>query len=247
MSDVAPWAERMQRSRMAKAHALQVLGREFDESKHPRGQPGNAGQFGPGGSGEGSAEGGGTNESQAAPDYGFSKQELGAINAYIDDQSVIGSSDINKYMRNGFKDENGKPNKQAEAAIASMNSALKKCVLGADTSLWRGIAESKFSRDLRKDHNAEKLIGKDLPLGGFQSTSLDENVALDFVSSYSSQVILEIKAAKGTNALWMEPYAANFAWQREMLLGEGNLKVESVTRGKGSAALYITGTYDAKK
>jgi hypothetical protein len=36
--------------------------KEFDESKHPRGQPENAGQFGPGGGGSDSAEGGGATE-----------------------------------------------------------------------------------------------------------------------------------------------------------------------------------------
>jgi hypothetical protein len=227
-------------ARSGEGHRRTVALRDFDESKHPRGQPENAGQFGSGGGGGDDTAPAAPAEQAAPADYGFSKKEKDVIGSYI-----TSSEKINKYYRDGQKDKSGKSNKELDAAIDSMNSALKKSALGADTTLFRGISECPAARELRK--NAESMIGKSVPLGGFQSTTYDEDIALEFVSGYNSKVVLEITAPKGTHAIDMQPYADNFAKQKEFLLGEGSLKIDSVERtGSGSAVLYVKGTYKEK-
>jgi hypothetical protein len=204
----------------------------WDESEHPREPAGSSegGQFAGGGGGSGGAEGG--SQSTNGGKVEFTKDEKTAIGTYISD-----STDINNYYRN-----KGEGNKEYDAAISSLNNAIKKGTISTEGAVWRGISECKIARDLRKDHNAEKMIGNNVPLGGFQSTTTDENVAYEFVAGYDSQIVLEITLPKGSHALDMVPFAQNFAKQKEVLLREGNFKITGVERPR-RGPLYVKGTY----
>jgi hypothetical protein len=214
--------------------------KDWNEEDHPREPAGSAGggQFTSGGGG-GGGESAEASSDPAAQQYGLSKAEHAAIGNYIND-----STDLNKYLRSGKGGD-----EEFDAMAKALTSAIDKRELTADAVLWRGISECKIARDLTKaaTKDPKSLIGKEVPLGGFQSTTYDENVALEFVSGgYSNPVVLQISVAKGAHALDMVPFADNFAKQSEFLLKEGSLKITKVTQEE-DMPIYIHGTYSEKK
>lgn len=209
--------------------------KEFDESKHPRGQPENAGQFGSGGGGSGAPETAPAEVPAGVPVESFDANEQKSLVAYVDNAKAI-----NRLMR-GKDLPKGESKAKLKAEIDAINSALKKGALVADTTLWRGVYGSTAEK---LKEGGRGLVGKTVPLGGFQSTSLSKQVARTYASD-KGEALLEIVAPKGTLAIDMSPFAKEeFKSEQEVLLGQGNLKIESVKTVKG--VLHIRGTYAAE-
>jgi hypothetical protein len=209
--------------------------REFDESKHPRGQPENAGQFGSGGGGSEAPEAAAPAEAPAGvPVESFDAKEQKSLVTYVDNAKAI-----NRFMR-GKDLPKGESKAQIKAQVDAINAALKKSSLAADTTLWRGVYGSTAEK---LKEGGKGLIGKTVPLGGFQSTSMSKQVARTYASD-KGEALLEIACPKGTLAIDMSAFAKEeFKSEQEILLGQGSLKIESLKTVKG--VLHIRGTYSA--
>ena len=177
----------------------------------------------------------------------FNPQEQHAIVDYIDN-----AKRINGFYRNpSGKDPAGKPwsaeaKKTLKGQIDTINAALKKSQLATDITLYRGFGVGTTASDLIA--KGKSLVGKTLPLGGFQSTSQSKSAVKEFigtdVTKKMNSVIMEISVKSGTPALDMQPFAKDeFKYEQEILLGHGSFKVDSVTSGKKT--MTIRGSYTA--
>ncbi len=115
----------------------------------------------------------------------------------------------------------------AKSMRNSINAAVKKSEITKDGVLYRGIKD----RDLFE--NAEKLIGKDIPILTPQSTASNAGSATGwagligdpksgfFSANKGQSVVFKIRTKKGQHALNMESLSVGNTAEREILLGSG--------------------------
>lgn len=112
----------------------------------------------------------------------------------------------------------------------AINDTLAKSTLKQDSVLWRVLGQT-YGKKLLRD--GPKLVGKDLPAAGFQSTSKAKE--FDKVAD-KMPVRLKITAPKGTHALDIDNLEGfNKNYQKEILLGEGHYHVDNFVKEKGTA------------
>jgi hypothetical protein len=195
----------------------------------------------------------------ASTSTSYTKEEKQALGHYADESALAAAARLNPYYRNGRKGpiyHNVHYKKTAltadelaklDASIDLINSAIKKSPLAADEHVFRGIAQCNLSRELNK--NADAMVGKTVPMSGFQSTSLDEKTAQDYLGGQPSPVILNILVPKGNHSVDMRPVAdqgGRGGSQKEQLLAPGTFKVEKVEwveAHHGKKILHMSGTY----
>jgi ABC-type Fe2+-enterobactin transport system substrate-binding protein len=137
---------------------------------------------------------------------------------------------LNGYLHNTDSVRKDRPQLAAayDKQIAHIDAALAKSKLSKDIVVYRGI-QSEYALT-----NADKLVGRTVNADGFQSTSLNRNVAENFASQGRGSLVLEITARKGTNAINMEPFKTNGnSGEQEILFGHGKqIKVTGVDRSR---------------
>lgn len=171
----------------------------WEESKHKRGQPKNAGQFGPGG---GAAAGSTTKERPSGPKV--TAQQRAALEWYSGD----GWIQVNAALR-GEKDVLGqdpRDPKEFATTIRHLDGAIAAAgESAAPMKLYRGVRvpdPEAFVRGVE--------TGKVISMRGYQSTSTDVGVAVS-----SGNVLLRIQSSRG---LPMKGLTKN-PGEREVLLG----------------------------
>lgn len=201
---------------------------EWQENKHPR--AGN-GQFGYGGGSAGGSSSSGAQNSQSET---VAQRGKLTEQQHVDmkDYKEGGFRDLNAYLRGGqtrpgVATEYDKTAKRMDAAIAK--SSLKQ-----DTKLYRGIDHPLIAA------NAEKLIGRDVDVATFQSTSTDSRVATDFAGMGKGAVVFQINAKAGTPALGMDQFEVlGNSGENEVLLGRGGkMRITGVDRS-GSVPVIL--------
>jgi phage-related protein (TIGR01555 family) len=128
---------------------LPFVGDDWNEADHPRGQPGNAGQFGSGG-------GGGSK-----PTNRLTPKEKAYLSAYSGDDFLR----LNTELRSGG---------DGGQAAQRLDSAIAKSRIPAGTKLYRGISRDALKSLVGGD---EVKVGQVLSDKGFLSASTDSNIA----------------------------------------------------------------------
>ena len=218
---------------IAKAQAAVLLARGFDESE-PRDD---SGKWTDGG-GDGSAPAGDSADKPASPTE-HSDKEKQALRDYA---ATEGSVKINKFMRAEDKSKySDKTRKEMQAKIDTIRGAMKKNEIGQPGAVFRIIAPSKTATEL--DKNAEQLVGKTLPLGGFQSTTYKWKDATNFARASAAHVAMVMDLPAHTPVVDMTKYSKYK--EHELLLDEGKFTVTKVERVPDSNWVNIYGTYAA--
>jgi len=150
----------------------------------------------------------------------------GDQSAYVEYYKGQGFYENNQILRNPSAFSKGEV-ESAKKMRNSINSAVKKSTITDDGVLYRGIKDKDIF------DNAEKLIGKDLPILTPQSTASNAGSATGWSGLIGSpkkgfhsanpgqSVVLKIKTVKGQHALNMESLSIGNTAEREMLLGSG--------------------------
>lgn len=130
-------------------------------------------------------------------EQGLSADEVEAVKGYTDSTYDI----INTYLRNPkeakyFKSFN--PEK-IEKQIRGIDSAISRFELDKDITTYRGTNLLEFGRDVYTEDDLKQLIGKDITLKGYTSTSTDISIADGF---FNGEVLMEcfIPKSKGLGA-----------------------------------------------
>jgi hypothetical protein len=208
------WAE-------AKARSLALLGKEldFDEGKHPRGQPENAGQFGPGGGGAEGAKPAAGQAPQPQPvqpttiavDPG-KPLDLGKSTAISPQEK----KSVEKYQsKNGFKKFNNplRSGKPPDGDCERLSAVIAKHSIAQETVVYRGLGKTVSKQLLEAFEN--KGPGFVFTEAGFLSTSRSRGAA----ATFSNQMFV-LKIPAGYKAL---PMAApkGMGGEAEILLDKG--------------------------
>lgn len=130
-------------------------------------------------------------------EQGLSADEVEAVKGYTDRTYDI----INTYLRNSkeakyFKSFN---QEKIEKQIRGIDSAISRFELDKDITTYRGTNLLEFGRDVYTEDDLKQLIGKDIVLKGYTSTSTDMSVANE---DFDGEVIMEcnIPHEKGVGA-----------------------------------------------
>jgi hypothetical protein len=189
--------------------------------------------------GKWASSGGGVNSSDPSAHVKqsgmFNQNEYTALLSY-----ATGSDDMNAWLRG-----EGRWSSKWVEAVNHLDSALDKSTLAKDTVVYRGL-QNPVVHD-----NAESLVGKELPIKNYQSTSLDrDHVSRTFAQPTGKhsgplghllgrtpqsrdEVILEISAKKGAKALDLYQFGGftGHAEEKELLFHRhGHYRVNSVHR-----------------
>jgi len=146
--------------------------------------------------------------------------------AYVEYYKGDGFYKSNEILRNQSAFDAGQVT-DAKKMRNSINRAVKKSEITKDGALYRGIKD----KDLFD--NAEKLIGKEIPILTPQSTASNAGSATGwaglvgnpkqgfFSADPGKSVVFKIRTKKGQHALNMESLSFGNTAEREMLLGSG--------------------------
>lgn len=192
---------------------------EFNEGDHPRGQPGNAGQFGSGGGGGSEGE---KSSAPAGTAPALSDKEKTTLARYGEGHSY----NVNRYLRDpkaakaeakkNFGARAGEYIKGLETASKTIDAVIAKSKLQKDTDLFRGVSDFAHVRDAV----ANLKPGETFTLPTFSSTSRSKEWATDFMSGKSGDKgMMVINAKAGSNALDMDQFARHGSEEQEMLIG----------------------------
>ena len=200
---------------------------EWEESKHPRGQPGNAGQFGLGGGGGKKAD---TKLVSLSPYEEKIAKEYGEGG---------GAHWINKYLRDpaAFKKQNPGPRtaawiKSLQKDAKTMDGAIEKSRLTQDVTLYRGVI------DFSGFDNSKP--GEEFSLSTFSSTSRSKEWAQEFAEFRGRRGgLIVIDAPKGSHALDMALFARHGSDEDELLLPR-NSKFRVENYDSGRRELHVT-------
>lgn len=204
------------------APPVAVRDKEWSEKDHPRAENG---EFGSGGAGKKSA---GAKSKSAPPAQSGIVKQSGKLTEqqHVDmkDYKEGGYRDLNSYLRGG--ETRPAVAAEYEKQAKRMDGAIAKSKLAKDTSLYRGIQHPALAA------NAEKLVGREVDVASFQSTSTDSRVAADFAGKSKGGVVFHITAKAGTPALGMDQFETHGnSGENEVLLGRGGkLKITGVDR-----------------
>jgi hypothetical protein len=176
---------------------------------------------------------------------GVSADEASALHHYQGTYHTAGG-EVNGYMRHPAElDDAAKKNPALQKLVTSykteanaINDALDKSKLKESSTLWRVLGQT-YGKKLLRD--GPKLVGKDLPAVGFQSTSKSKE--FDKVAD-KMPVRLKITAPKGAHALDIDNLKGfNKDYQHEILLGEGHYHVDKWVKEKGTAQGILEVSY----
>ena len=168
---------------------------KFEESKHPRGQPENAGQFTKASSKRSKRKSGIPTD--------ITDAERKAIHEYASDYYKI----TNKYLRSESVDEYEE--RAAKKIISGVDSLMSKSVLTKPTVLYRGVKTGALFRN---------SVGKVIEFPSYVSTSLSEKYAKRFATGKNAAT-LTILAPAGANGIDMGASGLNLlAMEAEVLL-----------------------------
>lgn len=142
-------------------------------------------------------------ENNATSDYNewrkmLTREEVETIEKYTDTGYVA----INNALRN-----NNKGNTQIQSQISLLNSAADKYITDKDMMLYRGTHLDELPDEYKQqilNDNAKEIIGKDLKLKSFTSTSYREDNAITFLENSKDNVLFKIETPAGTNAIRIE-------------------------------------------
>lgn len=206
---------------------------DFKEGDHPRGQPGNAGQFGAGGGG---SAGGGNNASASSSGSSEegSKASGGEKSPGMPEQSSYkqiktnqdffdivnassergGMTDQDKQVLNHYTSPAYAPlNKalrggkklspEAQQVVTNLDKAINDSVIPENLTLFRGLRGGKV-----REMMDSLLPGDTLTDNGFVSTSLAKHVASD-QGAGGKKTTMVIRAPKGANAAFPGEHSYN--------------------------------------
>lgn len=235
---------------------------DFKEGDHPRGQPGNAGQFGSGGGGAGSgsgggksaggegkpgksAAGGGSPQKKLTNDPKLDDKEKKVISSYGEGNSY----NVNKYLRDPkagkaeakkhFGARAAEYTSGMEKTAKVLDKAIAKSTLESDAVLYRGVSDF--------DHIIERVkglkSGDSFNLPTFSSTSRSKEWASDFMKGKSgNKGMIVINAKAGAHALDMDEFARHKGEEQEMLLGRNtDFKLDKYDPDTGTVFVTISG------
>lgn len=167
----------------------------------------------------------------------------GDQSAYVEYYKGDGFYKSNEILRNPAAFSAGEV-ESARKMRDSINRAIKKSEMKTDGVLFRGIKSPELFE------NAEKLIGKDIPIPTVQSTATNAGSAIGwsgllrtktgkFLSANPGQsVVFKIRTRKGQHGLDLESLSIGNTAEREVLLGSGGkykvTKVRNLTDGSGN-------------
>jgi hypothetical protein len=201
-------------------HEIRQGGGDFDESQHPRGQPGHPGQFTESGKPE-EAEGGKPGEEKpeetgAGPSKvpaAATTEELAAVGQYQNDDVF---TDLNDKLRRGDdwdEDDASTDPKVLDDVTKQLDNLVDKFSVTQETTVYRGV-NYPIARQIAADWaKGEKPTFSDK---GFVSTSLDRSIAEDFGGD-----IFEIVLPPGQRAFDVASLKLSKANEREILLPRG--------------------------
>ena len=190
----------------------------WEENKHPR--AGN-GEFGKGGG-------------KAAKPSASAKSNVVKQHAKLTEQQRIDVKDykeggykiLNSYLRTG-KSPDGWSASSLNAEAKRLDGAIAKSSLQKDTTLYRGLQHPALAA------NAEKLIGREVPVDSFQSTSTSQEEAeRNYAGFGNGAVVFKINAPAGTKAINTSEFeSSGNSGEDEVLLGRGGkMKITGVDR-----------------
>jgi 2'-5' RNA ligase len=185
------------------------LMRDWDESQHPRGQPDNPGQFGPGG--------GGTTETTPSPAPSAQEQEQGSSAQpsvhqalTLDETAALGAyqtddifTELNDELRTGAK-----PTRPE--MVRQLDSVINKHAVAQEMMVYRGMNYGIAQEVEAKWGKQENITFSDK---AFVSTSLDREVAKGFGKN-----IFEIVLLPGQKAFDVASLGLEKANEKEVLL-----------------------------
>lgn len=177
---------------------------EFKEGDHPRGQPGNAGQFGPGG-GSTKSGGKGPNDPQKisyrqvktfgeyhevakASESHLSDEEKNAVNFYTSPEY----KPLNAALRGGKK-----LSPETQQMVDHLDAALGKSALSEDLELYRGLTGAKTREMLDA-----LMPGDVLTDNGYSSTAVHPQAVKDHIAGRGKGSTMVIRAPKGANVVF---------------------------------------------
>lgn len=201
---------------------------EWDETKHPRGQPENRGEFGPGGGAAEAAERAGSGGPRRVDDPGgwgrehfgawadaLSDSEKKAVSAYKRDSEVV----------NGPLREGGHMSPAKEQVRRQLTRALAKSFVPHAVVAYRG-APAEFY-----DHLSEGQVFEDR---GFVSTTVARRVADTFKDALETGepgVVITVLVPKGAAGAYVDTFDNSFG--HELLLQRGSRFVVLKKKGRG--------------
>ena len=103
---------------------------------------------------------------------------------------------INTYLRNPKEARYFRSFNQAsvEKQIREIDSAIEKFELDDDIKTYRGTNLIEFGRDIYSADDLESLVGKEITMKGYSSTSTEISVAED---DFDGEVLIEYTVPKG--------------------------------------------------
>ena len=144
--------------------------------------------------------------------------------------SGIAYKEINHYLNNGkLIDDVDWTEDEIKGYIKDINEAINKSTLNYNVKLYKGTKAKYY----------EKFnVGDTFELKMFNSTSLKENVADRFQKYEEDRITLEIRARKGTKAIYMGDNYGILQNEQEILL-QKNLKYKVLEKEKNRIVLEV--------
>ena len=194
---------------------------EFNEADHPRGQPGNAGEFGPGGGSKKKTENSFKTYANGRRDLGdlTDAVQSGELNDGLGDaqekrwvlagySGSTASWDINHALRSG---EKLPPVRQR--TVDALDIAMKESSLSENLAVWRALAyKSELSPEVKKLMDGLKP-GDTFVDKGFVSTSA--------IQHRPNAEVMKILAPKGSKALIANGTFIGYDGENEVVLDRG--------------------------
>lgn len=172
------------------------------------------------------AGGGGRGGGVSSPS--LSDGEISALSFYKEE----GYSDINSALRNGEEYDSN--------TIDAIDSAISKSELTRDAVLYRGMNPDLI------DYMNEGEVFKD---AGYVSTTKNPSTAEDFGIQFGRNIMMEIHAPKGTNALHLDLAIEAARDEKEFLLPRNSsFRIRSIETLKDSNGkiyqYYVVADYE---
>lgn len=134
-----------------------------------------------------------------------------------------------------FRNKETSTDKDLLDAISNLDRAIEKSVIKEDMMLYRGASANIFSDDLLDlaYDNPKELQGYTIQDLGYMSTSTG------YKSKFDADVIMQIKAPKGTKGIWAEPMSTSKG-EMEVILKRGTtLEIKDAKLNEDTGILNI--------
>lgn len=173
----------------------------------------------------------------------ISKDQLKANSDYTGDSyKAFNSLSLGKYKAGGTSLTKGQVKKEVETLTKFIESSR----LPEDLILYRGAPVSHFAKNYSQ---LEKMVGSDISVNQFLSTSLDRDIAQGFVDAGSRgkdpMVMVEIRAPQGSKAIpstSINKFSTGYGWlnEAEILFAPGqSYRMVDFSKEKGLLTLEV--------